>query len=159
MTKYTRTKYVKNVLDNLEATELYNDLLNTIEWRDGVKSKKEGFTRLAYTISIEELVEKRKHVLEVIYRSIAALNLDGAKIYNIYLNYYRNGNDFTPNHSHKNSKQIIISLGATRTLKVGSKDYKMNNGDVIIFGSSIHGVPKEPEITEGRISIAVFCCI
>jgi len=32
----------------------------------------------------------------------------------------------------------------------------MASGDGIIFGTAIHGIPKEPEITEGRISIAIF---
>jgi hypothetical protein len=32
----------------------------------------------------------------------------------------------------------------------------MENGDVAIFGSSTHGVPKNSLITKGRISIAVF---
>ncbi len=53
-------------------------------------------------------------------------------------------------------KQLIISLGESRTLTIGSKEYNMENGDVEIFGSSYHSVPKNPEITKGRISIAVF---
>ena len=52
--------------------------------------------------------------------------------------------------------QVVISLGATRTLIIGKKTFSLNNGDVIIFGSSTHGVPKEPTITNGRISIATF---
>lgn len=32
----------------------------------------------------------------------------------------------------------------------------MNNGDVIVFGGSVHGVEQDLSITEGRISIAVF---
>ena len=42
------------------------------------------------------------------------------------------------------------------SLKIGTKNYNMSSGDVIIFGSSNHGVPIEEEVTEGRISIAVF---
>jgi len=32
----------------------------------------------------------------------------------------------------------------------------MGNGDAIIFGSAIHGVPKDSNCKAGRISIAVF---
>src|SRR6185437_2683573 len=53
--------------------------------------------------------------------------------------------------------QCVISLGTTRILKVGKKNYQMGNGDIIFFGSSSHGVLKEPGITTGRISIATFC--
>jgi quercetin dioxygenase-like cupin family protein len=72
------------------------------------------------------------------------------------LNRYRNGDDFTPSHSHPRQHQIVVSLGASRTLKVGAKNYRLSHGDVILFGSSAHEVPKEPECKSERISIAVF---
>lgn len=74
----------------------------------------------------------------------------------VYLNYYRNGEMWTPNHSRPGTHQLVISLGATRTLEVTKKKIPMKNGDAILFGSATHGVPKEPEITTGRISIATF---
>ena len=77
-------------------------------------------------------------------------------IFGTYINYYRNGFDFLPSHSHKGMVQMVISLGATRKLTVGKKVYNIKNGDVIVFGSSSHGIPIEPEVTEGRISIATF---
>lgn len=76
-------------------------------------------------------------------------------IHGIYLNFYENGTHYSPNHSHKGTHQLVISLGETRTLKVANKDYVMDNGDAIIFGSSIHGVPKDNTVN-GRISIATF---
>jgi hypothetical protein len=39
---------------------------------------------------------------------------------------------------------------------VGKKDYSMKSGDAILFGSSIHGIPQNPDIINGRISIAIF---
>ncbi len=74
----------------------------------------------------------------------------------VYVNYYRDGNDFCPTHRHKGTEQIIISLGATRRLHVGKRYFELDDGDVIVFGSSNHGVPQESGVTEGRISIAVF---
>ena len=78
------------------------------------------------------------------------------QISHIYVNYYKDGNMWTPNHSHKGTHQIVISLGATRQLKVGKKTFDMSSGSAIIFGGSIHGVPKQPDVKEGRISIATF---
>ena len=62
---------------------------------------------------------------------------------------------WTPNHSHKGTHQLVISLGTSRTLQVGNKDYLMENGDVILFGSSMHGI-KPDQSVNGRISIATF---
>lgn len=73
-----------------------------------------------------------------------------------YINLYRDGNDSTPNHKHDGTIQIVFSFGATRTLKLGSREYNLNDGDVIIFGSQIHGVPKQEQCTETRYSIAFF---
>ena len=62
----------------------------------------------------------------------------------------------TPSHKHDGQTQIILSLGTTRTLIINSKKYDSNNGDIFIFGSQIHSIPKEHNITDGRISIALF---
>jgi hypothetical protein len=54
--------------------------------------------------------------------------------------------------------QIIISLGATRTLLINNKKYNSNNGDVFIFNEQMHGVPKEKSLSSsGSISISIFC--
>ncbi len=77
-------------------------------------------------------------------------------IYDVYLNYYKDNTNWTPNHTHPGTCQIIISLGGTRTLNIAKKSYAMNNGDVAIFGGSIRGVPREEQQVEPRISIAIF---
>ena len=74
----------------------------------------------------------------------------------IYLNYLKDGTHYVPSHSHKGMVQLVISLGADRTLTVGAKDYRLKNGDVIIFGASAHAVPPETNLKDGRISIATF---
>ena len=80
-----------------------------------------------------------------------SISIDG-----IYLNYYRNGSDWCPSHSHKDTKQLVISIGCTRTFKIGKKEYELNNNDAIIFGSSAHEILQDESIKKGRISIAVF---
>ncbi len=77
------------------------------------------------------------------------------EVSHIYLNYYENGEMWCPNHTHPGTHQMVLSLGETRTLVVAKKDYVMKSGDAIIFGSAIHGVPKDTS-TEGRIAIATF---
>lgn len=163
----TTTTYKTNVLDNIYAQELYKKIRDTIEWNDGIYSRKNGFTRLAHGIDPVDLLDQNntkeyqeiyKEIFNVILEAIVCFNLSTKPlcIGDIYLNYYRNGNDYTPNHSHPKSKQLVISLGAKRKLEIGRKSIEMENGSAILFGSSVHGVPKDLNVTEGRISIAVF---
>jgi hypothetical protein len=146
-----KTHHKSAVLSKYVADEMYKHLLKNIVWEDGVRSKK-GFTRKAKSVCIGYDMG----IDLSIYSALSNLAQYEYYIGGIYLNYYEDGNMWTPNHTHPGSHQMVISLGAPRTLKVASKDYLMSNGDAIIFGSSIHGVPKDPDCKEGRISIAVF---
>ena len=135
------------------ADQLFLFLKHNIKWEDGIRSKK-GFTRKAKSLSFGELPEVDDVIVSVL-NSFVYEN-DGYVINGIYLNYYENETMWTPNHSHKGTHQLIISLGASRTLQVGKKDYIMKNSDAIIFGSSIHGVPRSDTPKTERISIATF---
>ena len=66
---------------------------------------------------------------------------------------------YTPNHSHKGTHQLVISLGETRTLSVAKNEFRMENGDSILFGSSVHGVPREENVTKGRISSYFYATV
>jgi hypothetical protein len=147
------TRHLSNFLPSDEGWALYYHLQEVITWEAGIPSRK-GPTRLAKSIDLDQYPE----ITAVLARALKHLypEKETAGVYGVYLNYYRDGSMWTPNHSHKGSTQLIISLGATRVLKVGKKDYSLQNGDVIVFGSSVHGVPAQPEVQEGRISIAVF---
>lgn len=146
-----KTEYIKSVLKKDISLDLYEYLVETIEWEEGIRSKK-GFTRKAKSIItnqipiIDKLIE---HVLKRKYKT------DKYIVLGYYLNYYENGEMWTPNHSHRNTHQLVISLGETRKLVINKKEYIMETGDAILFGSSVHGVPKD-DTTNGRISIATF---
>lgn len=149
----TYTVFKTGVIDPDEATAMFIYLSTEIKWDEGIRSRK-GPTRLGKSIDLEEHPE----ILRMIVTALSTVQPDmkEAGIFGAYLNYYRDGDMWTPNHSHKGTAQLVISLGATRTLQVGKKEYPMSNGSAIMFGSAIHGVPKEPLVAEGRISIAVF---
>lgn len=146
-----KTTFLKNAVKSEEATELFNFLKYNISWEDGIRSKFSGFTRKAKALYVTEIPE----VLDVILKTLRKITATTYSMEGIYLNYYENGSHHTPNHSHKGTHQLVISLGETRILTVGNKEYPMENGDAIIFGGSIHGVPKDKS-TKGRISIATF---
>jgi hypothetical protein len=151
----TRTEIFPSLITADTATFAFEYLRDTIKWESGIKSRK-GFTRLAKSLDVTE----DEVVYSLINSALKGMSkgknkLRSLAIYGLYLNYYKDGSMWTPNHSHPGTTQIIISLGATRTLNIAKKSYQMTNGDVAIFGGSIHGVPKD-ETTDGRISIAIF---
>lgn len=145
-----KTVFKKDVINSDIAAGLYNFLKWNIEWEDGVKSKF-GFTRKAKPLNYGDI----KEIDDVIDIALQSLTDTEYVIQGIYLNYYENGNMWTPNHTHKGTHQLVISLGCTRTLQINKKNFSMSNGDAIIFGSSAHGVPKDDSV-DGRISIATF---
>ena len=146
-----KTKFITDVIEYDTASTIYEVLKDTITWEEGVRSKK-GFTRLAKSIDLVEQPELEKIIKDTLTKFNLATNYI---IGGVYINYYKDGQMWTPNHSHPKMHQLVISLGATRTLIVNKTSYKMNNGSAIMFGSSVHGVPKE-NVLDGRISIAVF---
>lgn len=146
------TTFVSEAIET--ADDLYCQLRDTVEWVDGIKSRS-GKTRKAKQIQMDDpLVES---LMPYIRTCLEKLNQgDVYALFGLYLNYYQDGQMYTPNHSHKDTQQLVISLGSCRTLVVGKKEYRMKSGDCVLFGSSTHGVPREPEVKEGRISIATF---
>ena len=145
------TKYYPEVIDQFSASRTYIYLKDNIKWEEGVRSKN-GFTRLAKALSIGD----NQVVDDILTQVLTKLGLHNQyAILGIYLNYYKDGTHYTPSHSHKGMTQLVVSLGTSRTLKVGAKDYRLNNGDAIIFGASAHSVPQE-NTNEGRISVATF---
>ena len=151
------TQHYPGAFDTETADFAYEYLVNTIEWEDGVRSRRTGFTRKAKAIGFNSDEVVQNLILGVLQMIQDPANREEKSfgIGGIYLNWYRDGNDYTPSHSHETC-QLIISLGSTRTLRVGNRDIPSGHGDVIVFGRSLHGVPKEPDVSDGRISIAVF---
>ena len=145
------TKHHPKLIREDVATNVFIHLRDNIEWEDGVPSKK-GFTRKAKPMQFGD-----DPVLDfIIFEAFEKLEINSRKLQFIYLNYYRDGEDWCPVHTHPGTKQMIISLGTVRQLLVGTKEYPMGNGDVIIFGASGHGIAKDPQCKEARIAIALF---
>ena len=150
--KVCKTVFLKNSVESNEALSIYSILEETIRWEYGIKTKKSGFTRKAKSI------DPKGHplLMNLVNTCIDKMTDTKYMILGIYLNYYKDGTMYTPNHAHKGTDQLAISLGATRILNVGKKSYNMENGDAILFGGSTHGVPKDTTVLGGRISIATF---
>jgi len=148
-----KTTKLDSVFSKKTSKELYKYFKKNINWND---YKTKTSKRMAGTISSEDAIVSNilDVVLLVVKKLVPFKNFTIPK--EIWLNYYRDGNDSTPSHKHENTIQVIVSFSASRNLKVSSKFYRMRSGDVAIFGSSLHSVPLDNETKKGRISFAFF---
>lgn len=152
-----KTTYITKSIDETTSLNLFERLSTELKWEEGIKSKY-GPTRLAHSLDLDsEFGQEILMLITEILTNIKKQNksLPDYTIYGVYLNYYQNGSMYTPNHTHPGTHQLVISLGGDRTLNVGKKSFKMKTGDSVLFGSAVHGVPKEDGASE-RISIATF---
>jgi hypothetical protein len=151
----TKTTHISDIFDQKFAESAYIYLQNNIKWKDGIYSKAaKQVSRLGATIN--ETDKASDFINNIVLTALQKFGIGTYIVLGTYLNYYKDGNDFCPNHSHTGTCQLIISFGASRPLTVGTKQYILKSGDAILFGSSVHGIPKDTNIKEGRISIAVF---
>lgn len=171
------TQYLPQALDRDLSLGTFEYLRLNVPWQEGIRSRS-GFTRLAYPIDpdgdsdvevtvrslIDAVMSERRRRSRMprestseVDHEVAVMSRLGhvATVHGVYLNYLVNGDHYVPAHTHAGSVQLVISLGAHRTLTVGRTDYRLQSGDAIVFGSSSHGVRKEPG-AGGRISIACF---
>lgn len=160
----TKTIFYPEILDSKTAEVAYDFIKNNTLWVDSVYSKKaKKITRKGYTVNLDlstlDVIDE--FIIGIVENILINIEKkDGAKsnygILGIYVNYYQDGKSFCPNHSHPGTTQLVLSLGTTRKFILGKKEYNVKAGDAIIFGSSIHGIPEQPEITDSRVSIAIF---
>ena len=77
----------------------------------------------------------------------------------MFVNYYANGDHSTPVHRH-GCRQITLSFGCPRVLKVNSKEVTLETGEAIYLNQQRHGVPKldvdSPYYDCPRISFNLF---
>ncbi len=158
--KPIRTKMIEKFIEEKIADEIFDTLKKTTKWTP-LKSRSKTL-RLGAMVEFEELDVLLKSELKKAIKKLSKESNDSLEknIHGIYLNYYKSGKDYAGSHKH-DTTQIVLSFGTTRTLNVGKKSYKMGHGSVIIFGKSMHGIPKEDvdennEFDGERISLAAF---
>ncbi|CAJ1440225.1 unnamed protein product, partial [Effrenium voratum] len=70
-------------------------------------------------------------------------------------NFYPEGNTSIAPHQH-DFWSAILSLGASRVFTLDGSPVLLGDGDVLVIGTQRHGVPKMPEVEDGRVSVAIF---
>lgn len=106
------TTFVSEAIETKIADDLYCQLRDTVEWVDGIKSRS-GKTRKAKQIQMDDPLAES--LMPYIRTCLEKLNQgDVYALFGLYLNYYQDGQMYTPNHSHKGTQQLVISLGSCR---------------------------------------------
>jgi hypothetical protein len=143
-----------NVFSESEARNLYELLVESVPWNDGVRTRQGKRSRAQCSLELTpDYVQES--VMGFVERAFESVHGTVTVACSVYLNYYNNGNDFCPKHKHDETRQIIISLGGTRTMFINGIAHELTNGSVVAFGSEYHEIKRQPTST-GRISIAVF---
>lgn len=76
---------------------------------------------------------------------------------NAYLlnNWYPDGRTSIAPHNH-DFWSAILSIGTPRVFLLDGVPLLLGDGDLLVFGTQRHSVPKMPKVEEGRVSVAVF---
>jgi len=147
-------------------SSLFEVLANSVTWRQGkvmMRDPETGELVLRFDRSGATIPAKRKvadcpkgiPALESLLRRVfAKANIHDTQA-RVVLNFYEDGSKTLNAHRH-DFWTCLVSLGAPRMLEVDHKPYLLEDGDMILFGTQMHGVPAMPDVAEGRISIVVF---
>lgn len=151
--------YYPNFIPKSASSAVFETFLKITPWKDGICSRttKGKPSRKAYSVDMQATDNVNQSYVSFITGCMSQLDINSEyAVLGIYANYYRDGNDCAPTHSHQGQTQLVVSFGASRKLIVKDKTFVMNSGDLIIFGPEPHSVPQQPEVTEPRISLATF---
>jgi len=70
-------------------------------------------------------------------------------------NWYPDGKSTIGAHTHDHWS-AILSIGCSRVFLLDEQPIILNDGDLLVFGTQRHGVPKMPDVVDGRVSLGVF---
>lgn len=73
----------------------------------------------------------------------------------VICNWYPDGNTNIAPHQH-DFWSAIISFGASRVFTLDWQPLLLGDGDLLVFGTQRHSVPKMPSVKTGRVSVAIF---
>lgn len=151
---------IYNILDE-EIQLVYYQLLEYVEtwFRFKTRTSKRQIISFLYTNNNIVVPEEYSFIMYVIRKleECARNTIDDSSdpiFLEMFVNYYQDGNYSTPMHRHR-CRQITLSLGTKRILKVNTKNVTMDSGDIIFLHQEKHGILKDSSI-EPRISFNLF---
>jgi hypothetical protein len=91
---------------------------------------------------------------EVLEKVRKDLNIEDPGAY-LMCNWYLDGNTNIASHQH-DFWSAILSFGAPRIFLLDGQPILLGHGDLLVFGTQRHSVPKMPAVQDGRISVCIF---
>jgi len=91
---------------------------------------------------------------KALQKLFAEFGIEGRTV-GVLLNRYDDGQAMLGSHRH-DCWTALFSFGEERILTIDHTPLLCQDGDLVIFGTQRHGVPKMPEITTGRVTVVVF---
>jgi len=145
---------------------LYDTLAREVQWRRGKVMTRDQetselvlrFDKRGSTIQASRLVADCPRGIaaldSLLQRAFSKANIRDPQA-RVVLNLYTDGGQQLNSHRH-DFWTCLVSLGAPRVLLVDNRPQVMEDGDMIVFGTQMHGVPPMPAVAAGRISLVVF---
>lgn len=141
-----------------DTADFANTLVDSIRWKTNSVGRQEATLGRDYTFS--KVTHKAQPIPEILLPLLNFFNKELDKNFNvIHCNIYLNGNVGLGGHTdnepeHKSDDIISLSFGASRVFTLGTERLVLNDGDLVIFNRHIkHSIPKQPSITEPRLSL------
>lgn len=142
---------------------IINELINNIPWREVYWKTNSKLPRLVASLPVEELLEYVPELISIV-ENVSIIG----KILSCWLNYYRDGNDYTPYHKDSYQCTVLnISFGGVRKFSYkpsnggNAQSYDMSNGDCIMFDQEfndhyVHTLTKTKKQCQPRVSLVLF---
>eukprot|EP00928_Gymnodinium_smaydae_P015826 TRINITY_DN15884_c0_g1_i2.p1 TRINITY_DN15884_c0_g1~~TRINITY_DN15884_c0_g1_i2.p1 ORF type:complete len:963 (-),score=159.90 TRINITY_DN15884_c0_g1_i2:229-2700(-) len=130
---------------------------NTKDFRTGapiMKYMKDGsvctqsYKKAKYSPGLSPATDK------ALQKLFAEFGIEGRTV-GVLLNRYDDGEAMLGSHRH-DCWTALFSFGSERILTIDHTPLLCQDGDLVIFGTQRHGVPKMPEIKTGRVTVVVF---
>lgn len=143
---------------------IVENLIRNIPWIEMEWSRGKKLPRLVCKLSVEDLIQYVPEIVSLIDN----VSTNIGPIISCWLNYYRDGNDYTPYHQDSYGCRVLnISFGGMRRFSYRSIEggksvsHDMQNGDCILFDQgfnamNLHTVTKTKKQCQPRVSLVLF---
>lgn len=145
---------------------LCDELTQTIPWKQGKVMHRDDLTCelvLRFNEQGQTIPAKRmcadyaggvKQLDALLQKAFCEANIRDPQA-RVVMNLYADGQKSLNAHRH-DYWTCLISLGSPRILTVDHTPVVLEDGDMIVFGTQLHGVPEMLDVTGPRISIVIF---
>ena len=138
-----------NKISNINL-EIISFLLKEIEW-DSIKTRTSKRKVSNFDPDKHDFLIP---VVEILMNEAKRITNKEVISLQVFLNYYPTGDDSCPTHEH-GCRQIVLSIGDWRIMKVNSKEITVENGSIVYLYGQNHSIKKSDKNNE-RFSIVLF---